>query len=182
MESDIEQKIADYEQDFSLKLQQGDDTVVRNLAALYDEQKTIVDQHEIEKARNRFFKNSLAANFVLIALNTFILPLLYGLMGAFVFVLRSLSVEVKSLTYSYNSEIKFNLRLSLGALAGMTAGWFLGADTLSVISSITSMALSFLVGYNVDMLFSVMDNLSNKIIAQISESDRKAEDKNKESN
>lgn len=119
-------------------------------------EKLLLDS-ELDKARNKLFLNMLSAKFVLAAFQGYILPLLYGLLGAFIFVLRTLAREIKDLTYSFDSEISYRLRLTLGSLAGMIVGWFLRADSDSMIVSLSPMAIAFLMGYNVDILFSIMD-------------------------
>ncbi|MCP4668752.1 MAG: hypothetical protein GY849_20625 [Deltaproteobacteria bacterium] len=114
-------------------------------------------QYGFDNDRRRFFLNKNSAEFVLRALNIYLLPLLYGLLGAVTFVLRSLSIEIKQLTFTYDSDIRYRLRLSLGALAGMAVGWFLKPEELESLGSISPMALAFLMGYNVEVLFSIMD-------------------------
>ena len=87
------------------------------------------------------------------------------------YVLRELSQEIKTLTYSYHSETNFRLRLSLGALAGMTIGWFMTPEDTGAVSSIGPMTLAFLTGYNVEILFSLMD----KVIQTLTKSMEKNE-------
>lgn len=109
------------------------------------------------------FENILSAGFILQALQEYLLPLLYGLLGAFIFVLRSLLREIKSLTYTFDSEIRYRLRLTLGALGGMIIGWFLKPEEADALDSLSPMAMAFLMGYNVDVLFSLMDRLIENI-------------------
>jgi hypothetical protein len=115
--------------------------------------------------------------FILANLQLFVLPLFYGLLGAFVYVLRTLTIEIKTLTYTRESNISYRLRIQLGALAGLAIGWITGSnasfslDTLSpdALSSFTSgglslqtlspMALAFIAGYSVDLLFALMDRI-----------------------
>ncbi|MFT4926041.1 MAG: hypothetical protein ACI8WB_002139 [Phenylobacterium sp.] len=127
------------------------------------------------KARIMYFKNILAADFFLEAFQNYILPLLYGLLGALIYVLRSLLKEIKLLTYTFDSEIRFRLRITLGALGGMVVGWFAkqpqGAEA---VASLSPMALAFLVGYNVDLLFSMMDKLIDNIRQAIEKPDQPA--------
>lgn len=120
---------------------------------------------ELHEARITLFANTLAASFTLNAFQGYLLPLLYGLLGAFIFVLRTLLREVKSLTYSFDSEIRYRLRLTLGALGGMIVGWFLKPENAEGLASLSPMALSFLMGYNVDVLFSIMDRAIDNIRA-----------------
>lgn len=109
------------------------------------------------------FENILSVGFILQCLQQYLLPLLYGLLGAFIFVLRSLLNEIKSLTYTFDSEIRYRLRLTLGALGGMIIGWFLKPEEADALASLSPMAMAFLMGYNVDVLFSLMDKLIDNI-------------------
>ncbi len=111
--------------------------------------KRLAKEHDI--TRNRFFLNTLASEYAIIALERYILPLLYGLLGAVFFVLRTLSKEVQTLTYLPMTEINYRLRIPTGALAGLTMSWFFTGGTLG--SSLSGFAVSFLVGYNVELLF-----------------------------
>lgn len=115
--------------------------------------------------------------FILTSLQLFILPLFYGLLGAFVYVLRTLTVEIKTLTYTKESNISYRLRIQLGALAGLAIGWFTGpnasfsldtlsSEALSTFSTgglsaqtLSPMALAFVAGYSVDVLFALMDRV-----------------------
>jgi hypothetical protein len=113
--------------------------------------------------------------FILTSLQLFVLPLFYGLLGAFVYVLRTLTVEIKTLTYTKESNISYRLRIQLGALAGLAIGWFTGpnasfsldavsSETLSTLGGVSAqtlspMALAFLAGYSVDVLFALMDRI-----------------------
>ncbi len=124
-----------------------------------------------EKEKNQLELNNMAAEFVLGALQGYILPLLYGLLGGAVFVLRRLSKEIKTLTYSVESNTSYRLRITMGALAGLTIGWFLAPEVGSADSILPSVTFSFLAGYNVEILFSVMDRL----IANLSKEEIKPE-------
>mgnify|MGYP000477337615 FL=1 len=131
-----------------------------------DKLDTLELERSLHQARILFFENILAADAILQVLQGYILPLMYGLLGAFIFVLRSLMREIKALTYTFSSEIKYRLRLTLGALGGMVVGWFLKPEEANSLASLSPMAVAFLMGYNVDVLFSLMD----KLIANIKQS------------
>ena len=128
-------------------------------------------KRKLHEVRVVYFENLLAADFVLNSFQGYILPLLYGLLGAFIYVLRSLMGEIKALTYSYDSEIRYRLRLTLGALGGMIIGWFLKPDDAGAVASLSPMALAFLMGYNVDLLFTLMDKLIDNMKRSIEKSD-----------
>lgn len=120
-------------------------------------------KRKLHEVRIVYFAHILSADFMLDAFQGYILPLLYGLLGAFIYVLRCLMGEIKALTYTFDSEIRYRLRLTLGALGGMIIGWFLKPDDAGSLASLSPMALAFLMGYNVDLLFSFMDKLIDNI-------------------
>ena len=104
----------------------------------------------------------LGGTILLTALNIYFLPLVYGLLGACAYVLRTLSREIREYTYSPASEIQLQLRLYLGALSGFAIAWFVNDQTAPTLrSSITPLALAFLAGYSVELVFALMDNLVN---------------------
>ncbi len=115
------------------------------------------------KARINLFSNTLAAEFAIELIQSFILPLLYGLLGAFIFVLRMLLRDIRDLTYTPDSDTRYRLRLTLGSLGGMIIGWFMQPQDLDSLSVLSPMALAFLMGYNVDVFFSVMDRFIDNI-------------------
>jgi len=65
--------------------------------------------------------------------------------------------RIENLTYELGDDIEYGLRMALGALGGLSIGWFLALDQLAGFQSLSPLALSFIVGYNIDMLFSLMD-------------------------
>lgn len=108
--------------------------------------------------------------FVLEVMQIYILPLLYGLLGASAYVLRSLNNEIRDLTYVVESNISYRLRIQLGALSGLAIGWFTIPDTASSASSfgtLSPLALAFLAGYSVEILFSGMDRLVSKFSTEV---------------
>ena len=114
---------------------------------------------------------------VLRVISEFILPLLYGLLGACVYVLRDLTNTIGSVTFSKSSMINYSLRLIMGPLVGIAIGLFLGTPAANLVGgpnlvdnpvtavvpptipSLGIMALAFLAGYSVEVLFSALDTL-----------------------
>jgi hypothetical protein len=95
---------------------------------------------------------------VLEVFQRYILPLLYGLLGTCVFVLRTLSSEIRTRTYSDASHIGFRIRLYLGMLGGMVFAWFATPESANgLFMSLSPFAVAFLAGYSVELLFAVMD-------------------------
>lgn len=137
-----------------------DEDIAKKLYILPEESGNILDLYG---ARIKYFKNLLAADFILGAFQNYLLPLLYGLLGACIYLLRSLHQDIQNLTYTRSSEIKYRLRLTLGALSGMVIGWFFKPQSIDAVASLSPMALSFLMGYNVDILFSLMDKIIDNI-------------------
>ena len=92
-------------------------------------------------------------------LQVYILPLLYGLLGAHAYVLRELIRENREHIYHRESETAYRMRIILGLLAGLAIGWFLRPDPTSagIVAKLGPFALSFLAGYSVEVLFSAMD-------------------------
>lgn len=101
------------------------------------------------------------AGFALLAIQLYVLPLLYGLIGALAYVLRTLAVEARSLTYTKECDIHYRLRILLGALAGLVAVWLMkepgGDETLGLFKTLSPFAVAFLVGYSVEILFAILD-------------------------
>jgi len=102
--------------------------------------------------------------------STYFLPLLYGLMGACCYMLREIILQIRQKTFRSDTEMSYWVRLFLGVLAGLAIGWFLrsepetaaGATANKDVGSVLSlapMALSFLAGYSVELLFTAMDRL-----------------------
>ncbi|CCO46334.1 conserved hypothetical protein [Vibrio nigripulchritudo SOn1] len=105
--------------------------------------------------------NLIAAQSVLQMLQNYVLPLLYGLLGAFIFVLRSLLQQVRNLTYTASREVGYRLRLTLGCLAGMITGWLLKPEMGDM--TLSPMALAFLAGYSIEVMFTLLDRLIDGI-------------------
>jgi hypothetical protein len=94
-------------------------------------------------------------------LQQLVLPPLYGAVGALAYVLRTLSQQAKERVYRTENELVWDLRISLGILAGLAIGWFLKPSTTEVngIGLASPFALAFLAGYSVDLLFTAMDHI-----------------------
>ena len=106
-----------------------------------------------------FQRQLLEARFALDVLQGYILPLLYGMLGACAFILRTLFVEIRAIAFT-NEFSLYWLRVVLGILAGVAVGWFIapGPDD-NVFKALSPLALAFLAGYSVELFFSAMDKL-----------------------
>jgi hypothetical protein len=99
---------------------------------------------------------------LLVFFSGYLLPMLYGLLGACAFVLRKLSDEIDKMTYAHDARVRYTLRLNIGLLAGLAVGWFLkpGAGDPS-LTSLSPLALAFIAGYGSDLFFVFLDKLVN---------------------
>ncbi|MBB4398548.1 hypothetical protein [Bradyrhizobium sp. ERR14] len=98
----------------------------------------------------------LATSFV----GGFLLPVFYGMLGAIAFVLRRLSDETSFVEEATVLKRKFSLRVPIGALSGLAAGWLLQPSTgASVTASLSPFALAFVAGYSADLVFTALDRI-----------------------
>ncbi|WP_417911767.1 hypothetical protein [Candidatus Electronema sp. TJ] len=132
------------------------------------------DQEDYSKVG--YIEARQSAQLILQPIQQYILPLLYGWIGALAYVLRSINREIKEITYTSQSNEHYRLRTQLGALSGLAVGWFLSVDPEDYAAqnsfsfgSLSPLALSFLAGYSVELLFSAMD----KIVEAFSSSPQK---------
>lgn len=105
------------------------------------------------------------AQYPLLIANLYILPLLYGLLGAFAFVLRKLTEDTRRMVYTKESDLKYVLRIHLGALAGLAVGLFFVPEDTSITLpvSLSPLAVAFLTGYSVEFFFSALDRIINMV-------------------
>jgi hypothetical protein len=127
----------------------------------------------IELEARNYMKMKGELEVVLCSLSGYILPLLYGALGAFAFILRKLSDPVGKLTYAYDTRVSYTLRVHIGALGGLAVGWFingnaplsgLGGSASSGLIALSPLALAFAAGYASDLLFTALD----KVVAAFS--------------
>lgn len=101
-----------------------------------------------------------AAEAVLRALSLYVLPLLYGLLGANAYILRAISRQIDEHTFTLLSFYKFRLRLALGALLGASVSLIFSSDEAAAKGTgLTMAAVAFLFGYSVEFAFSIVDAL-----------------------
>ncbi len=111
-------------------------------------------------------------------LQKYLLPLIYGFLGACVYILRNLSSKIKTYAFINASIINFHIRLCLGTLGGIAIVWFFSPEnSTDPILSLSPLALAFLAGYSVELLFAVMDTVITAFTSN-SSSPLKAEKKN----
>jgi hypothetical protein len=90
------------------------------------------------------------------AITTCILPVLYALLGACAFLLRSFEEQIKSRTFTpSNAHLAHFL---IAAISGAVVGLF-NNFTLTQSASIPPLAIAFLAGYAVDIFFTFLEGL-----------------------
>jgi hypothetical protein len=96
-------------------------------------------------------------------LNAWILPFLYGLLGASVYVMRDM-LDPTTPTLGFAAAL---LRVSLGGIAGIIIGWFsaaLGGRPAEAGGiALVPFSLAFVAGFSIDVLFSVLDRVQRTI-------------------
>jgi hypothetical protein len=108
-----------------------------------------------------------SAQLALRIITLYFLPLLYGVLGATVYVLRTLTDDIQTFTFGIEMEIRLQLRIYLGALSGMVVAWFAAPEITSTgISSLSPFALAFLAGYSVEVLFSMLDKFIGAVVSE----------------
>src|SRR4030095_1025635 len=132
----------------------------QDIERLLEEKATLERQKQGDFNRETSRQAQLAAQFVLVILQSYLLTLLYVMLGAGTAVLRCLSKEIVNETYTDEKGTQHLLRVSLGALAGILVGWFsflIPNETTTFVGSISPLAIAFLVGYNIEVFFAMMD-------------------------
>ena len=87
-----------------------------------------------------------------------ILPMLYGLFGASVYLLRALLPNQDTLAIGEQTTVDVILRLGLGTVAGLTVGWFNLTSNVAELTT-TPFAVAFLAGFSLDLVFSFLTRL-----------------------
>lgn len=94
------------------------------------------------------------------------LPLLYGALGAMVFVVRTLSLQARDRLFRKEALVALNLRVYLGMISGLAIGWFWNHNAEGIpaaspvsISALSPFALAFIAGYGVELFFTLLDKI-----------------------
>src|ERR1051326_833045 len=90
------------------------------------------------------------------AISLFALPPLYAILGAFAYLIRTFPLELNS--HIFMPAASRRARIIMAAIAGFAVGLFNNVG-LGTESSLTPLALAFLVGFATDIFFSFLDGL-----------------------
>jgi hypothetical protein len=94
------------------------------------------------------------------AVGNFILPLLYALLGACAAVLRAFTQQLNTRTFapSYATPARFVIAAIGGGVVGLFNNFLVGQNT-----SLSPLALAFLVGYAADIFFSFLEGATQNL-------------------
>jgi hypothetical protein len=95
-------------------------------------------------------------------MKSWLLPLLYGVLGASVFCMRSLlNPRIPTLRI-----VALIFRISLGGIAGIVVAWFwlpMSSKEIDYVLTTTPFAIAFLAGFSIDALFSILDRMTKAV-------------------
>lgn len=130
----------------------------------------------VNNARN-FIEQT--ARLVQQVISTYFLPLLYGTLGASVYVLRRFIAQLERLTFTEASYRRYRIRLMLGAIFGLAIGVMCTSEqTSTLFGAYSPFFLSFLAGYSVEGVFSALDSAIRSLRDRLQPSGMPAETAN----
>jgi hypothetical protein len=109
-----------------------------------------------------FAKNVQELNSVIFgAITAYLLPVLYALLGAWAFALRSLSQQTSDKTYmfSYANSARIPIALIGGLVVGLFSNFTQGI-------TLSPLAIAFLVGYGAEIFFAFLDTFLSTLKAR----------------
>ena len=148
---------------------------LQNLVTLSPKKKQAREEAALNAAQEGVAANTdtiQQAQSYLVIIGIYLLPLLYGIMGGLSFVLREITSEVRSLTFSRVTNTKYLLRIVLASLAGLSIGLFWGDLEKTQqfgIASLSPMLLAFLAGYCVEYLFMFIERIVTSFVKKYGE-------------
>lgn len=101
---------------------------------------------------------------ILVVLQT----ILYGGLGACVFLLRSLHKHIHERTFDKRFQPEYFNRMVLGVVSGGVVTMLVQqTGVVQGLTGISAAALAFIVGYNTDLLFSLLERISNALFPKV---------------
>ena len=92
-----------------------------------------------------------------------VLPFLFGLLGTLIFLLRTIGDQRRRPM----APTDVLVRTALGSLGGIVMGWFFTSSSPTLSGSLGTvslpLAIAFLTGYGIDILFRLLDRLSRML-------------------
>ena len=100
----------------------------------------------------------------LTALSIHVLPVMFGLLGACVFVVRDLNDRIRDATLSRRILTRIPIRRLLGMILGGIVGLLFPPDVIVGVTGLSLVSVAFFVGYSVEttvgLMQALVDNLS----------------------
>jgi hypothetical protein len=118
---------------------------------------TYTDDVLVNNARN-FIEQT--ARLTLQVISIYFLPLLYGTLGAGVYVLRRFTYHLDRLTFTEATHRRYRIRLMLGGIFGLAIGVMCTSEqTSTLFGAYSPFFISFLAGYSVEGVFAALDSV-----------------------
>ncbi|GAB4088299.1 hypothetical protein [Hydrogenophaga soli] len=96
---------------------------------------------------------------LLTLLGAFILPITWSFLGAALYVSRALAEDIRAMAYAPERAILHRSRYYMGMVAGFTAAKLFPSSTGISEGAVSTFAVALLVGYSVEVLFTLLDRL-----------------------
>jgi hypothetical protein len=106
--------------------------------------------------------------------NSYILPILFGMLGALVFALRDMITSPDNVE-QFRIVIGYYLRLFLGAIFGLIIGYVNIASTAAAGLAASPLLLSLVAGFSTDAVMSILDRIAAAMSYDKSRMDVKTE-------
>jgi hypothetical protein len=88
----------------------------------------------------------------------YLLPVLYGTLGAVVYILRNVLIARFGIVNVYEALLDAPIRIGLGGLTGLAVGWFNPSSEIAQLAT-TPFALAFVAGFSLDIVFSFLERV-----------------------
>ena len=115
-----------------------------------------------------------SATSVLSVLSTYVLPMMFSILGALIAVMRDVHTKLRNSELAPRDRMLMLISLPMGAIAGVAVGLFLSPSTvpsseipgLAGNLTLTASGLGFIVGFGADSFFSFLDWLKGKVFPE----------------
>jgi hypothetical protein len=89
-----------------------------------------------------------------------LLPALYGLLGSCVFVLRSVSSQLETFTFTWTRRLLGSARLALGPILGVASLVLIDPSKTDALGNLPQIGIALIAGYSVDLVLNFMDRIT----------------------
>lgn len=105
------------------------------------------------------------ANLLYIILSQYLLPLILGIVGSTAYIVRSVLDQLQTNSYLPAAQGKLTMRIFLGGLLGVITGIFISSGDSNELHkfNLNLVMLSLIMGYSVDVAFSLFDRIVERM-------------------